>query len=257
MKARPSKDLIYAQFARIAKALGSAKRLEVLDLLAQAPRHVEALAIETGMSVASVSQHLQVLRHAGLVECERQGTKMEYQLADESVLRLWLDLRSVAESRLAELTVAFGVLKGDRAREEAISPETARTLLRGGEACLVDVRPLIEYQNGHAPGAQPIPIDELPYRTDDLPRDRLIIAYSRGKYCLLADKAVAILRLRGFRALRLNDGWAEWKVERRGGFGIAAMQLAGANRIIRSEGKGVRARVTRPSDSYSSRNTHR
>jgi len=114
MKARPSKDLIYAQFARIAKALGNAKRLEVLDLLAQAPRHVEALATETGMSVASVSQHLQVLRHAGLVECERQGTKMEYQLADESVLRLWLDLRSVAESRLAELTVAFGLMKGDR-----------------------------------------------------------------------------------------------------------------------------------------------
>ena len=147
---------------------------------------------------------------------------MEYQLADQSVLRLWLDLRSVAESRLAELTVVFGVLKGDRAREEAISLETARTLAARGEACLVDVRPLIEYESGHAPGAQAIPIDDLPYRADELPRDRLIVVYSRGKYCLLADKAVTILRLRGFRASRLNDGWSEWKVEGQVGLGIAA-----------------------------------
>ena len=222
MKARPSKDLIYVQFARVGKALGSAKRLEVLDLLAQAPRHVEALASETGMSVASVSQHLQVLRHAGLVEVERQGTKMEYQLADESVLRLWLALRSVAESRLAELSVVFGVLKGDRAREEVVSFATLRKLLGLGDAYLVDVRPLIEYESGHAPGAQSIPVEELPYRANELPRDRLIVAYSRGKYCLLADKAVAILRLRGFRASRLNDGWSEWKVEGRVALGVTA-----------------------------------
>ncbi len=215
MSLRPSKDQTYDQFARVGQALASGKRLEVLDLLGQAPRHVEALALETEMSLPSVSQHLQVLRHAGLVQSERQGTKMVYKLTDESVLRLWLALRSVAESRLAELTVLLSVLKGDRSREEAVGFDELQALQDAGDVCLIDVRPLVEYDSGHIRGAVSMPLDELPYRMEELPRGRLIIAYCRGKYCLLADKAVAVLRLRGFQASRLKEGWPEWKLEAR------------------------------------------
>lgn len=222
MNRRRSEEEVYAQVARVGQALASGRRLEILDLLGQAPRHVEALAAETRTSLPSASQHLQVLRHAGLVRSERQGTKMVYRLTDESVLRLWLALRSVAESQLAEVKVIFGVLKGDRSREQTVGFDAMKELLARGEASLVDVRPLIEYESGHAPRAKSIPVDELPYRSDELPRDRLIIVYSRGKYCLLADKAVAILRLRGFRSSRLNDGWSEWRVEGRAGLGLAA-----------------------------------
>jgi len=212
---RPSKNQIYVQFARVGQALASGKRLEVLDLLGQAPRHVEALAVEMKMSVPSVSQHLGVLRHAGLVESERQGTKMVYRLTDESVLRLWLALRTVAESRLAELTVLYSILKGERSREGVVGFGEMSSLLEEGAWCLIDVRPLIEYGSGHIPGAISMPVDELPSRMEELTRDRPVIAYSRGKYCLLADKAAAVLRLRGFQASRLKEGWTEWKLEAR------------------------------------------
>lgn len=211
MSHRPTKRRLYAQFARVGRALASGYRLEVLELLAQAPRHVEALASETGMSIANVSQHLQVLRHAGLVDSEREGNKVVYRLTDEAVLHLWLSLRSVAAARLAEVDVMFGVLKGDRSREAVVDFEELGSLRDSGEVLLCDVRPQVEFEAGHLPGAVCVPVDDLPHRMDELPRDRLIIAYCRGKYCLLADKAVAILRMRGFRASRLRLGWSEWR----------------------------------------------
>ncbi len=212
---RPFKDRLYPEFARIGSALASDKRLELVDLLAQAPRHVEALAEETGMSVANVSQHLQVLRRARLVETDREGTKVRYRLADERVLQLWLALRSVAETRLAEV----GQISREFAVESEQAPQVSRDELQGlverGEIFLIDVRPAIEYAHGHLPHAVSMPVDELPDRLSELPRDRGIVAYCRGAYCLFADQAVALLRRHGFDARRLEGGWPEWRAEGR------------------------------------------
>jgi rhodanese-related sulfurtransferase len=214
---RPFKQRLYGQFARIGGALASEKRLELLDLLAQAPRHVDALAAETDMSVASVSQHLQVLRNARLVESERTGTKIVYRLASDQVLDLWLSLRSVAESRLAEIDqlVREYAVKGVEPAEPALSRDELEQLLERGEIYLIDVRPPLEYEHGHLPGAVSLPVEALPAQLGSLPRDRQIVAYCRGRYCLFADEAVAILREHGFDAVRLDGGWPEWRAEGR------------------------------------------
>ena len=212
---RPFKDRLYPQFARVGNALASDKRLELLDLLAQAPRHVDALSAETEMPVANVSQHLQVLRNAGLVESQRQGTKVFYRLADGGVLRLWLALRSVAESRLADverITREYAVEKADG---PLLSRDELQEQIERGEVFLLDVRPALEYEHGHLPGAVSLPVDQLPIRLEELPRDRSIVTYCRGSYCLFADEAVAMLRRHGFDAYRLEGGWPEWRAEER------------------------------------------
>jgi len=212
MSHRPFKDRLYPEFARVGGALASEKRLELLDLLAQAPRHVEALAAETEMSVANVSQHLQVLRRARLVETDRDGTKVLYRLADDRVLQLWLSLRSVAEARLAEveqITREFAI-KGTEG-----APVPRSELAAGGDVVVIDVRPPLEYEHGHLPDAISLPLEELMHRMNELPRDRLIVAYCRGAYCLFADEAVALLRRHGFDAHRLEGGWPEWQAEGR------------------------------------------
>ena len=166
------------------------------------------------MSIANVSQHLRALRNARLVDSHREGTRVVYRLADSSVLRLWLALREVGESRLAEV--------GELAREYDIGAWATDTISRaefeamaaGERAMLIDVRPRPEYEHGHLPGAISLPVEELDERLDDLPRDRRIVAYCRGAYCLFAAEAVARLRERGFDAVRLDDGWTEWVAER-------------------------------------------
>ena len=211
---RSYKDRIYAEFARIGHALASDRRLELLDLLAQAPRHVEALASETEQPVANVSQHLQVLRRARLVESEKEGTKVLYRLAGRSVLDLWLTLRSVAESRLAEVEqIARGY--ADAGEQADLPREDLPRLAKRDDVLVIDVRPPIEYASGHLSGAVSLPIDELPQRLGELPRDRRIVAYCRGTYCLFADEAVALLRRHGFDAQRLEGGWPEWLSEGR------------------------------------------
>ena len=215
MSHRPFKQRLYPQFARVGQALASEKRLELVDLLAQAPRHVEALAEETEMSLANVSQHLQVLRRARLVETDRDGTKILYRLADEGVLRLWLALRTVAESRLAEVAQITREYTVDGAGERELPREELERLVERGEIFLIDVRPAIEYAHGHLPGAVSLPVDELPARLEELPRDRRIAAYCRGAYCLFADEAVSLLRQHGFDAHRLEGGWPEWWAEGR------------------------------------------
>jgi rhodanese-related sulfurtransferase len=214
---RPFKQRLYAQFARVGRALASDKRLELLDLLAQAPRHVEALAAETEMPVANVSQHLQVLRNAGLVESDRAGTKVLYRLGDERVLQMWLAVRAAAESRLAEVgrIVSDFAVPGSGAEtgEHALARVELKRLLEQGDVFVIDVRPLIEYEHGHLPAAVSLPVDELEARLAELPRDRRIVAYCRGAYCLFADEAVALLRQHGFDAVRLDGGWPEWVVE--------------------------------------------
>jgi rhodanese-related sulfurtransferase len=212
---RAFKDQVYAQFARVGAALASEKRLELLDLLAQAPRNVEALAQETEMSVANTSQHLQALRTARLVESARDGTRVIYRLASQEVLRLWLDLRSVAETRLAEVGQIAREFGLDGGAGERIQRDELERLVSAGEAVVVDVRPGVEYANGHLPQAVSVPLDALPKAAAELPRDRRLVVYCRGAYCQFADEAVAILRKAGFDAVRLDGGWPEWLLEGR------------------------------------------
>ena len=213
MAHRELKDRIYPQFARIAQALASDKRLELVDLLAQGPRYVDALAQETGMSVANVSQHLQVLRAANLVEAERRGNMTFYHLSDPAVVQLWLALRGVAESRLAEVKEIARSLP-DRDNGNVVSRDEVKELLKA-KAVLLDVRTRQEFDAGHLRGAVNIPIDELPERLGELPRDRQVITYCRGEYCLFADEAAELLRAHGFDVVRLKGGWPEWQSEGR------------------------------------------
>ncbi len=214
MSHRPFKNRLYAEFARVGMALASDKRLELLDLLAQAPRYVDALAAEMEMSVANISQHLQVLRNAKLVESKREGTRVLYGLTDRCVLKLWLDLRGVAEEHLPEVRqlarqYAVAGVDGEVARDEL------QDLLSSDDVVLIDVRPAIEFQHGHIPGALWFSVDELAGRLEDLPREKRIVAYCRGAFCLFADEAVALLRQHGFDAVRLEGGWPEWLAEGR------------------------------------------
>jgi rhodanese-related sulfurtransferase len=213
MAHRELKDRIYPHFARIGQALASDKRLELIDLLAQAPRHVDALAQETGMSVANVSQHLHVLRAANLLEAERRGNMIVYRLADDEVTRVWLALRGLAESHLTDVKEIVRSLPG-RGDSNVVSRETAAGL-SAGSALLLDVRPRQEFESGHVSGAINIPIDELNGRLSELPRDSLIITYCRGEYCLFADEAVELLRANNYDVVRLEGGWPEWQAEGR------------------------------------------
>ena len=213
MAHREFKDRIYAQFARIGAALSSEKRLELIDLLAQAPRNVEALAEETGMSVANTSQHLQALKAAHLVEPARDGTRIVYRLAGDEVLVLWLALRGAAENQLAEVDqlvrdFAIDGVPNERVSRASLSPSA----LQNG-IVLLDVRPRLEYESGHIPGALTIPIAELRDRLGELPSGKKVVVYCRGSYCQFADEAVALLTRHGFEALRLEGGWSEWAAE--------------------------------------------
>ena len=207
---RAFKKRIYPEFARIAQALASDKRLEIIDLLAQGARHVEALAQETEMSVANVSQHLQVLRAAHLVEADRSGNKVIYCLCGPDVLALWLRLRGVAERRLPEIGEIRKTFAVEGSEGEPVTRDRLVRDLAEDRVVLLDVRPTEEFEAGHIPGAISVPPDQLEARTAELPRDRPIVTYCRGEYCLFADDAVALLRERGFEAYRLEGGWPEW-----------------------------------------------
>jgi len=200
---------LYPEFARVGSALGSDKRLEILDLLAQAPRHVDALASEMGLSTASTSQHLQVLRAAKLVEAAREGNRILYRLADDGVLRLWLTLRSVAERNLPEVDRILREY-GNAEDKQPVTRDELQTLLAKDALQLIDVRPRIEYESGHLPGALCFPLDELTDRMDELERDRLVVTYCRGIYCLMSNDAEALLQSNGFQVRRLDGGWPEW-----------------------------------------------
>ncbi len=212
MSHRPFKQLIYPQFARIAQALASDRRLELLDLLAQAPRHVEALAAETEMSLANVSQHLQTLRAAHLVDSQRDGTRVIYRLAGDDVRNLWLTLRRVAEERLPEISRVvqqFDIAEAGAPR----SRDEVMRLLTQGEITVLDVRPAIEFESGHLPGAVSIDPANMSPALREVPRDRPVIAYCRGAFCHFADEAVVLLRADGFEAYRMDGGWLEWSTE--------------------------------------------
>jgi rhodanese-related sulfurtransferase/DNA-binding MarR family transcriptional regulator len=208
---RAFKDPLFDQFARIGKAVANPHRLELLDLLAQGERRVEDLAAETALSVANASQHLQALRQAGLVETRRAGTSIFYRLADERVFRLWQAIREVGEARLAEIDRLTQTFLTDRAQLEAVDATTLLRRLGEGEVVVLDVRPEQEYRAGHIPEARSIPIDELAGRLGEVPRDREIVAYCRGPYCVFSDEAVALLRAHGYDARRLDVGLPDWR----------------------------------------------
>jgi rhodanese-related sulfurtransferase len=210
---RRFKDAIYEQFARVSKALASPHRLELVELLAQGPRTVEALARMADMSLANTSQHLQVLRAAGLLESTKEGLFVTYRIADPSVGALLLALRSVAEIRLAEVAKITREFLAENAQLEEVDEDALRTKVRQGDVTVLDVRPSEEFEAGHIPGALSVPLPELARRLADLPRRREVVAYCRGPYCVLAVEAVKLLRARGFKAVRLEDGVLDWAAQ--------------------------------------------
>jgi len=220
---RGYKTAIYEQLARIGKAVASPRRLELLDLLAQGPRTVEALAREAGLGMANASQHLRALRAAELVTAEKSGLFVTYRLASSEVGDFYLALRRLAESRLAEIERLTRDFLEARGVLEEVDRETLLDRARQGEVTVLDVRPSEEYGAGHIPGALSVPLAELEQRLAELPRDQEIVAYCRGPYCVLAVEAVRLLRERGFRAVRLEDGVADWRAR---GFDVTRSETA-------------------------------
>ncbi|CAG0969276.1 putative HTH-type transcriptional regulator [Planctomycetaceae bacterium] len=208
---RQRKEQLYGLFTHIASAMANPHRLELLDLLVQAPRTVEELAHESGMSIANTSQHLQRLKQARLVFAEREGLYQRYRLADPAVMRLWLELRTVGEQQLNEVDQALDAYRTRRHEFEKVTIDEVRDRLRAGKAMLLDVRPGVEYQAGHLPQAISIPLDELERQLDGLPRNRTLVVYCRGPLCVMADDALAVLSERGRKVARLEEGVAEWQ----------------------------------------------
>lgn len=212
MEHRAFKESLYAEFARIGKALANPHRLEFLDLLAQREWSVEELARETRLSVANASQHLQVLRAAQLVAVRREGLHAYYRIADARVGGLWQALRDLGEARLAEIDRLVATYLGNRDELEPIDAPTLLARLQDDAVTVIDVRPAAEYAAGHLPGARSIPLAELEQRLGELSPDREVIAYCRGPYCVYADEAVALLTARGYRARRFSHGFPDWQL---------------------------------------------
>jgi rhodanese-related sulfurtransferase/DNA-binding transcriptional ArsR family regulator len=211
MESRVAKTTLFEAIAVMGKAFASPRRLELLDLLAQAPRTVDELARASEQSTANTSQHLQALHSAGLVTRAREGTSVRYALAGDDALRLWLALRATSVARLAEVERAASEYQGEDV--EAIDRDELIARLNRGDAVLIDVRPQEEFAAGHIDGARSIPIDELERRLSELPADREIVAYCRGPFCAYAHEAVRQLRAAGRTARRLEEGWPEWRLE--------------------------------------------
>lgn len=207
---RDAKTALFEQFARVGKALGSGKRLELLDLLSQGERTVDGLARAAGLGLTTASAHLQTLKQANLVATRRAGTKIYYRLAGDDVAALYALVRTVASAHLPDV---------ERARAAYLGPDTDEVTreellhrVRAGQATVIDVRPAEEYAAGHIPGAVSVPLDDLAHRLADIPMDQEIVAYCRGAYCVLAHDAVRLLAAHGRTARRLADGMLEWRL---------------------------------------------
>jgi rhodanese-related sulfurtransferase len=208
---RQFKDAIFEQLARIGKAASAPKRLELLELLCQGPRTVEALAGQAAISTANASQHLKILRAARLVDAQKRGLHVEYRLTDEKVSEFFLKLRTLAESQLVELHQVAQQYLEERGAMEPVRGEELLRRVRQGEVVVLDVRPVEEYRAGHIPGALSVPLAVLKQRLHALPKSRQIVAYCRGPYCVMAIEAVELLLKRGFRAQRMEQGIIEWR----------------------------------------------
>jgi ArsR family transcriptional regulator len=211
MSSQSPKRVLFVQFAAVAKSLGHAHRLELLEQLAQGERTVEVLAQRTGLSTANASQHLQQMRRAGMLTTRRDGKFVYYRLVDDAVLDLLAALRRIAERNSAEVERVIRTYFHDRDSLEAVSRDELLQQTRAGLVTVLDVRPPDEFALGHLPGAVNIPLRELEARLADLDPSQEIVAYCRGPYCVLSYEAVAALRTKGFKARRLEDGFPEWR----------------------------------------------
>jgi rhodanese-related sulfurtransferase len=216
---RAAKDALFEGFAGVAKALGSGRRAEIVDLLAQGERSVEEVAAELDQSVANTSHHLRALARAGLVTTRREGTRIPYRLTSERVAELWSAVRDVAEAHVAGLDGLAAAYLGDRDGIEVVDRKELAARIKQGQVVVLDVRPPAEFTAGHIAGARSVPIGELRRQLKALPADAEVVAYCRGPYCVYADDAVRELAKRGFKAARLEDGFPEW---RRAGLPVAS-----------------------------------
>lgn len=211
MTQREIKDLLYAQVARIGKAAASPKRLELIELLAQAEKSVDQLATEAEMSVKLTSAHLKELRQARLIAARRDGRRVYYRLADRSVADFWVSIRTLAEAHLLELRAALAQLSEGADHLTPMNRAEMLDLARRGEVVVLDVRPETEFAAAHLPYALSMPLAEVRKRLAELPHDKPIVAYCRGPFCVMAKEAVTLLNREGYRATRLEDGVAEWR----------------------------------------------
>lgn len=211
MDNRTLKDLLYEQVARVGKALASPKRLEMLEMLAQGEKSVEAVAEAVAVDIKLASAHLKALKEARLVQSRRDGKRMLYRLSGQDVAQLGVTLRQVAEEHLVELRLAVQQMMAEPDRLSKVGRKELMAQAKRGEVVVLDVRPPEEYETAHLPYARSMPLAELSHRLSELPRDVEIVAYCRGPFCLMSDEAVALLKRRGFQARKTFDGVSEWQ----------------------------------------------
>jgi len=210
---REVKDRLYEQVSRIGKALASPKRLELVELLCQGERSVDSLAQQADISVKLTSAHLKELRAARLVESRKDGRYVIYRLSDPGVAELWVTLRSAAEERLLELQMALRSLVTAGTELIGVDRNVILKQARDGAVVVIDVRPGVEFEAGHLPYARSLPLPELKKRLKELPKDKPVVAYCRGPFCMMANEAVALLLKHGYWAFKLDDGVAEWRAK--------------------------------------------
>ena len=211
MKGREFKDAVFQQFASIAHAFASPKRLEIIDVLNQCERDVETLAKEVKMTVANTSRHLQILKNTRLVESRKDGVRVIYRIADPLIYDCWVNLQSLAEKRLSELKEITRVFFSERDCMDTISKDELLKRIKSDDVIVLDVRPTEEYKEGHIRDAVSIPLPELQSMLKKIPKNREIVAYCRGPYCVLAVEAIKFLHDAGYKAIRLDEGYPEWK----------------------------------------------
>ena len=211
MEKRELKDLLYEQVARIGKAVASPKRLEMLEVLAQGEKTVEALSVELSIDVKLASAHLKALREARLVDSRRDGKYICYRLSGQDVATLWVNLREVAEEHLLELRMAVDQMIAQPEKLSSVDGKALMDQAKRGDVIVIDVRPQEEYEAGHLPFARSMPVAELEKRLGELSRRQTIVAYCRGPFCMLSDEALKLLRARGYKASKILDGVSEWQ----------------------------------------------
>lgn len=213
MEKREFKDKVFGELAKISNALANPKRLEIIDLLAQGERTVEKISKETGMSVANASQHLQVLKAGNLVEIKRNGNFIIYRLASDKVASIWQILRELGTERIAEIEKVINDFRTQKKTLESVTIDELLKKMEDQNVVVIDVRPTEEYNSGHISQAISIPIDQLTIRLNELPKSKEIIAYCRGPFCVFADDAVIILKENNYNAVRLEEGFPDWKLK--------------------------------------------
>ena len=211
MNQRKLKDLLYEQVARIGKALGSPKRLELLEMLAQGEKSVDVLAAELSIDIKLASAHLKALRDARLVTSRREGKFIHYRLSGPDVAGLGVKLREVAEEHLLELRMALNQMVAQPDQLASVDRQALMAQAQRGEVVVIDVRPQDEFDAAHLPYARSMPLAEIEKRLAALPRDKEIVAYCRGPFCLMSEQAVKLLAQRGYRASKIADGVADWQ----------------------------------------------